>query len=261
MDNQLKKSNKSRLSIYVLAAIFLLVGLFFVSNFRQKKSLSATVSSTQQVSILKHNSALSGVTQSEQMEIEKVASSLKQYSGDGPMRVHGIVGPFYKNRVKLILARHPEIKVTPEEAEKMQEIYTRNSLRVKKFQAALADIQQTGDVSLVRIPSFPNDGLKLLTQFQQELSSEIGNSEPLAALEIYLRETFASDNNSVGQNPFNLEIKPASPEKYWAYDVKREVIIIDPKTSTVTGIGTSYDQLNNIKDSSYDVQAEFFPHK
>lgn len=173
--------------------------------------------------------------------------------------IHGVgVGADYA--LVSIAYHHPELKLKPEEAADLQEIFSSNYLRFAKFQAKIsyASIQPDGS-TLIQIPAFPTQAQQLVDDFMADVRSYYNGNVPAGVADAILK-TYSGYTNSAGTTPISLKVTVSKDPNY-SYDVIRTTVSLDPKTRRVRSVGESRDQIT--KDlmliSPYSELSSLFP--
>lgn len=173
--------------------------------------------------------------------------------------IHG-VGAGADYALVKVAYKHPELKLRPEEAADLQEIFSANYLRFSKFQAKMAQASiQTDGSTLIQIPAFPTQAQQLIDSFMADVRSYYNGNVPAGIADVLL-ETYSGYTNSAGTIPISLKITVSKDPNY-SYDVTRRTVSLDPKTGQVSAVGESQDQIT--KDlmllSPYSELSPLFP--
>ena len=159
-----------------------------------------------------------------------------------------------------IAYKHPELKLSPQMAAELQDIFSSHYMLFAGLQAKLARATEQDDGStLIQIPAFPAQGKQLADSLMADLNSYFKGDVPPGLAEALLQE-YRGFTNSAGLIPVNLTVRVSTDPNY-SYGLTRQTVFVDPTTGHVSGTGSSSEVLTKeqVLNSPYSELSKFFP--
>jgi hypothetical protein len=246
---------KTKLYVCVSALLGLLVGLLTYDLY----SRSTTVSKATIINTAPTRSAQDVAAGDTAIGNPAPNSLHKQRNSEATPLVLGLRGGADYALVK-VAYQHPELKLTPEVAADLQEIFSDHFKIFASFEAKIAQVsRRTDGATVISIPAFPTQGKQLLDNLLADVSSYYDSNPPSGVVDA-IAEIYKSYANSAGQNPVTLTVAVTS-SGVPSYAVTKSIVIIDPATGEVKGTGQTTNNVrqDDLQNSPYAGLSQYFP--